>query len=265
MSAIARRAVTAEWTKLRSMPSTTWTALAVVGITVGLTAFMASTSSTDANQAGGLPGDDDVVANALFGVWLGQVAMVALGALAATSEFATGTIRATLSAIPRRGVAFGAKVTIVAGIALAIGAVTSVASFLVAQPLQHGNGYNAPAYPHVSLTDPLVLRAVVGTALYLTLLALFAMGVAVIVRHTAAATTVAVTLVLAPTVVLGFFTGTIREVLQWLSPVAGMSIQITRDRFDNPPYGLWVGLGLTAAWAIGALLVGAWLWRRRDA
>jgi ABC-type transport system involved in multi-copper enzyme maturation permease subunit len=264
VSAVMRRSLAAEWTKLRSIPSTTWTVLAVVGITVGLTAFMAAVGSTDANEVGGT-GDDDVVVNALFGVWLGQVAIVVLGALAATSEFDTGTIRATLSAIPRRGVVFEAKVAVVAGVALILGLATSVISFLIAQPLLHGGGYNPPAYPHVSITDPFVVRAVFGTALYLSLLALFAMGVGVIVRHTAAAITVAVTLVLAPTVVLGFFTGTIREVLQWLSPVAGMSIQITRDRFDNPPYGSWVGLGLTAAWTIGALLVGAWMFRRRDA
>jgi hypothetical protein len=258
-----RRALVAEWTKLRSVPGTAWTAAAIVGVTVGLTAFFAAVGGTDANQVGGT-GDDDVVVNSLFGVWLGQVAIVTLGALAATSEFATGTIRATLSAIPRRGVAFGAKAAVVAGLAFAIAAVTSVTSFLIAQPLLHGGGYNPPAYPHLSLADPSVVRAVVGTAVYLTLLALFALGVATIVRHASAAITIAVALVLAPTIMLGFFTGTIRELFQWLSPVAGMSIQITRERWDNPPYGPWVGLGLTAAWAVGALLIGAWMLRRRD-
>lgn len=257
------RAIRAEWTKLRSVPSTTWTAVAVVGITVGLTAFMAAAGSTDANEAGG-PGDDDVVVNALFGVWLGQIAVVVLGAVAATSEFATGTIGATLSAIPRRGMAFGAKVAIVAVVALVLATAASVSSFLVAQPLLHEGGYNPPAYPHVSLADPFVVRAVVGTALYLTLVALFAVGVATIVRHAAAAITVAVGLVLAPSVLLGFFTGSIRELMQWISPVAGMSIQITRERFDNPPYGPWVGLGITAAWTLTVLLVAAWTLRRRD-
>jgi ABC-2 type transport system permease protein len=71
--------------------------------------------------------------------------------------------------------------------------------------------------------------------------------------------------VLVPTVVMGFFTGSIRELLQWISPAAGLSIQITRERWDNPPFGPWVGLGITAAWAAAALIVGIWTLRRRDA
>jgi hypothetical protein len=50
----------------------------------------------------------------------------------------------------------------------------------------------------------------------------------------------------------------------WISPVAGLSIQITRDRFDNPPYGPWVGLALTAAWAVVGLIAAAWMVKRRD-
>jgi hypothetical protein len=259
----------AEWTKLRSLPSATWTAAAVVGLTVGLTVFVATNARVvGANGVGGggaAGGDYDVVANALRGVWVGQVAMVALGALAVTSELATGTIRATLAAIPRRGVAFGAKAAVVAATALALGTVTSVLSFQIAQPLMHDRGYNPPAYPRVSLTDAAALRAVLGTALFLTFLALFALGVATIVRHAAAAMTVVVGLVLAPTVVLGFLSeGWIRDLFQWISPVAGLSIQVTRERWDNPPFGPWVGLGITAAWAIAALIIGAWMWNRRD-
>src|SRR4029450_13222763 len=96
----AMRTLRAEWTKLRSVPSTTWTAIAVVGVTVGVTAFLAAVGHTDANTDAnkfGAPGDDDVVVNALRGAWLGQAAMVVLGALAMTSEFASGTIRATFA------------------------------------------------------------------------------------------------------------------------------------------------------------------------
>jgi hypothetical protein len=268
VSGILRRTVRAEWTKLRSVPSTTWTAIAVVGVTVGVTAFLAAVGHTDANTDAnkfGAPGDDDVVVNALRGAWLGQAAMVVLGALAMTSEFASGTIRATFAAIPRRDVAFGAKAAVVGACALALGSVASVLSFVIAQPLLHEGGYNPPAYPHVSLMDPSALRAVLGTALFLTLLALFATGVAAIVRHTVAATTIVVGLVLVPTVVTGFFTGAIRTLFQTIAPAAGLSIQVTRERLDNPPFGPWVGLGITAAWAVAALVIGGWALRRRDA
>jgi hypothetical protein len=236
----------------------------LVGVTVGLTAFLAAVGSTDANQAGGTPGDDDVLVNSLRGVWLGQVAMVALGALAATSEFATGTIRTTFMAIPRRAVAFGAKVGVTGAVACAVGSAASVLSFLVAQPLLHEGGYVAPAYPAVSLTDAIALRAVVGSALYLTLLALFSAGIATIVRHPETAMTIVVGLVLVPTVVMEFFTGTPRDLLQNVAPSAGLAIQTTTARYDTPPLGPWGGLGVTAAWTAAALLVAAWTIGRRD-
>jgi ABC-2 type transport system permease protein len=264
MSGIATRAIQAEWTKLRSVRSTRWTTLVLVGVTVGLTAFLAAVGSTDANRAGGTPGDDDVLVNSLRGIWLGQVAMVAFGALAATSEFASGTIRTTFTAIPRRIVAFGAKVGVVGGVALGIGSAASVLSFLLAQPLLHEGGYVAPAYPAVSLLDALAFRAVAGSAMYMTLLALFAVGVATIVRHPATAMTVAVALVLVPTVVMEFFTGTLRELLQQVAPSAGLAIQITTARYDTPRLGPWGGLGVTAGWAAAALLVAAWTIGRRD-
>jgi hypothetical protein len=263
VNGIIGRALRAEWTKLRSVRSSTWTVMAVVAVTVGVSAFLAAVGSTNANEVGA-PGDDDVVVNGLRGVWLGQIAMVAFGAIAVTSEFATGTIRATFSAIPRRATAFGAKAAVVAAVALVVGSVASVLSFTIAQPLLHEGGFAPPAYPHVSLADPSALRAVLGTGLFLTLLALFAMGVAAIVRHTAAAMTAAVGLVLVPTVLMEFFTGRIRELLQQGAPAAGLSIQITADKYDVPPLGPWGGLAVTAAWALAALLVGLWTLERRD-
>jgi ABC-2 type transport system permease protein len=263
MSAPVSRAVRAEWTKLRSVPSTTWTAVAVLGVTVGVSAFLAAVGGTNANEAGAR-GDDDVVVNGLRGVWLGQVAMVALGGVAVTSEFASGTIRATFAAIPRRMVAFGAKVAVVGAFGLAVGSAASVLSFVIAEPLLHEGGFVPPAYPIVSLADPFAVRAVVGTALYLMLLALFAVGVATIVRNTATAMTVVVGLVLVPTVVMEFFAGAPRELLQQVAPVAGLAIQITTERYDTPPLGPWGGLGVTATWTGVALVAAARTMRSRD-
>lgn len=263
MSGLVARALRAEWTKLRSVRSTTWTAIAVVGVTVGISAFLAGVGGTNANKVG-VRGDDDVVVNSLRGVWLGQVPMVVLGAIAVTSEFATGTIRASFTAVPRRLVAFGAKAAVAGTVALAAGSLASMLSFLMAEPLLHEGGFVPPAYPIVSLEDASAIRAVAGTALYLTLLALFALSVAAIVRHTAAAMTLVVGLVLVPTVVMEFFTGHPRELLQQVAPAAGLAIQVTSERYDTPALGTWGGLGVTAAWALAAFLAAAWTIARRD-
>ena len=263
MSGIATGAIRAEWTKLRSVRGTSWTTIAVVGMTIGLTAFMAANSGTDAHRSGSGPGDDNVLVMSLRGIWLGQIGMVTLGALAAASEFAYGTIRMSFAAVPRRLAAFGAKVSVVGALALAIGFTASVLSFLVAQPLLHARGYVAPAYPAVSLTDALAFRSMAGSALYLTLLALFAVGVATIVRHPATAMTIVVGLVLVPTVLMEFFTGRLREVLRQVAPSAGLGIQIATPRYASP-LGPWGRLGVTATWAVAALLIAAWTIRRRD-
>jgi hypothetical protein len=239
-----------------------WTALATIGLTVGFTAFVAVVGHTDATRAG--QGDDDVVVNALRGVHLGQMAIVSFGVLAITSEYATGLIRTTLTAIPRRGEVFASKVVIVATTAVVTGAVASIVSFLTAQPLLHGGGFVPPAYPIVTLADPGVLRAVLGTALFLTALALFAFGIGGVVRHTGGAATIALGVVLVPTVLAEFFPGRVRELVLELTPVAGLAIQTIRADRGGVPIGPWGGLAVTSIWAAAALLVAYWLLRVRD-
>jgi ABC-2 type transport system permease protein len=263
MNALVRRGLRAEWTKLRSLPSTTWTVIASVAVTVGVSTFLAAVGGTDANEVGAA-GDDDVVVNSLRGIWLGQVAMVALGAIAVTSEFATRTISATFTALPHRRIALAAKAMAVGVVALAAGSAASVLSFVIAQPLLQAGGFAPPAYPSVSLTDATVLRAVAGTAVYLTLLALFAVGVAAIVRYTSTAMTLVVALILVPTAVVDFFPGPLRELLQLVAPTAGLAIQITSTAYDTPPLGPWGGLAVTAAWTLAALVAATWTIQRRD-
>jgi hypothetical protein len=255
------RTLTAEWTKLRTVRGPWWTAVVAAGSMVAFTAFIAAVAHTDATRAG--QGDDDVVVNALRGVFVGQLAIVSFGVLAITSEYGTGLIRATFAASPVRGGVFAAKATTVAVTAAVAGTVASVASFQVAQPLLHGGGFVPPAYPIVALSQPDVLRAVLGTALFLTALALFAFGVGVIVRHTGGAATAAIGAVLLPTVLAEFFPGRVRDLVLELTPSAGLAIQSTRPGAQTP-FGPWGGLAVTAIWALASLTVASVLLRVRD-
>lgn len=262
MTAIMVRTLRAEWAKLRSSRSLVWTLLATVGCTLALTAFLTAVGHTDATRAG--EGDDDVVVNALFGVQLGQIAVVSFGALMIAPEYATGMIRTTLTSTPSRGMVFAGKAALVGTAAGAAGLVASVGSFLIAQPLLHGGGYVPPAYQIVSLGDADVLRAVLGTGLFLTLLALFAFGLGALIRHTSTAITLAIGAVLLPTVLGGFLAGGIRDLILQASPVAGVAIQATRERQVGPPIAPWAGIGVTLAWAAAALLAAFCAFRVRD-
>jgi ABC-type transport system involved in multi-copper enzyme maturation permease subunit len=255
-------ALRSEWAKLRSSRSLVWTLVAMIVCTIALTAFLTAVGHTDATRAG--EGDDDVVVNALFGVQVAQIAVVSFGVLMIASEYATGMMRTTLSATPRRGILFAAKALLVGAAAGTAGVIASVASFLIAQPLLHGGGYVPPAYPVVTLGDADVLRAVLGTGLFLMLLALFAFGLGGVLRHTSAAVTLAVGAVLLPTVLGGFLTGRIRDLILQSSPVAGLAIQATRERLVGPPIAPWAGIGVTFGWAFVAVLAAYFAFRVRD-
>jgi ABC-2 type transport system permease protein len=256
-------ALRAEWTKLWSLPSSTWSVLAIVGLTVLFTLFLAAVASTDATRAG--QGDDDVVVNSLRGVYLGQIAVVSFAVVAITSEFGTGMIRTTFAAMPNRGAALGAKVTVVSGVVLVAASVASVASFLVAQPLLHGGGFVPPAYPLVSLGDASAVRAVAGTAAFMTVLALIGLGIGTLLRNTTLAISWVLGLLLIPLVMTAFLPERMQELVQELTPIAGLAIQSTVERPDNLPIGPWGGLGVTCVWAAASLLAAFWSIIARDA
>jgi ABC-2 type transport system permease protein len=55
-----------------------------------------------------------------------------------------------------------------------------------------------------------------------------------------------------------------RRLHQWSPMDAGLSIQATTD-LAHPPLSPWTGLAVLAAWAAGAAMLGALLFRYRDA
>jgi ABC-2 type transport system permease protein len=136
---MAGRVLLAEWTKLRTVRSTTWALLAVAVLTVGLSAFVCSALDTDA----GARSDDDSVAPSVAGVYVSQIAVAAMAVLAITGEYATAMIRTSFTAVPRRRTVLAAKAVVVAAVTLAVGLGASVASFLVGQPILAGNGFVA--------------------------------------------------------------------------------------------------------------------------
>jgi hypothetical protein len=254
------RVLRAEWTKFRTVRSSTWTLVIAVGVTVLLTLLVVAGQSTDARQGG----DDDVVKFSLTGVYIGQLVLVTFGVLLMTSEYATGLIRSTFAAVPRRPVVLVAKAAVVAATGLVAGVVATVVSFLVAQPILRNNGYEGPAYPALSLTDGLVLRAVLGSAAFLALLALFGLGTGAIVRRTAGAVSAAIGLVLLPAILAGAVPEAIGDWMIRLTPSAGLAVMQTRPDPDIP-IGPWAGLGVVAAYAVVSIGVGVWLVSRRDA
>ena len=102
------RTLLSEWTKLRTQRGTLIALFTMCFLMVAMTAFAASESHTDAVFGG----DDDVVQLGLTGIVFAQIAAIVAGASLITSEYATGMIRATLTATQRRFRVLAAKAVV---------------------------------------------------------------------------------------------------------------------------------------------------------
>lgn len=259
------QALHAEWTKLRTLRSTGWALLALVVCTVAVSAFAAQVGPADCAPR---PCTLDTARIALTGVYLGQIAVVALAVLAITAEYDTQTMRLTLQAIPRRWTVFAAKAAVVAAAATTASALAVTACLLAGRIILPANGFTADnGYPSLlPLSDGPTRRALLGTIAYLGLVALLSLGVGAVMRHTAAATTTVLSLLYVVPVAARFVTEP--EWQLWLARTApmtaGLAIQSTQS-LDNAPIGPWAGLAVIAIYAAAALITGAVLFVARDA
>jgi ABC-2 type transport system permease protein len=213
------------------------------------------------HAAGGCGQDPAKVS--LTGVYLGQAVVAILAVLAIGGEYSTGMIRLTFAAMPRRMSVLAAKAAVVTGLVLAVGAVATVGSMLAGQLVLRGRGLTGPP---LSLGNGADLRAALGSALYLALIGLLALGVTTTVRDSAAAIGIVLSLLfLFPLLAVTASGGAWRRHLEQIAPMtAGLDIQSTAN-IRALPLTPWQGLGVLAAWAAGALLLGGLALRLRDA
>jgi ABC-2 type transport system permease protein len=251
--------IRAELTKLRSVRSTTWTLLATVGLAIGFGALVgvSQMSSWDnLDPAERLRFDPTFFS--LSGLWLAQLGVGVLGVLLVTSEYATGQIRATLGATPQRLTVLAAKATAFTGVVLAVGVVASFSAFLIGQRIFATKGLET------ALSEPGVLRAVFGGALYLAGVGLLGVGLGTILRRTAGAVAALAGLLVVVPMVAGFLPSSFQESFgKFLPAQAGMSIfSVAPDPRALEP---WTGYGVFLAYVVLALVAGGILLVRRDA
>ena len=254
-------ALRSEWTKIRSVRSTVWTLAAAIIIAVGISTLgnwgQASHTTLSAQQLAA----KDLVQRSMFGIMLGQLVMVVFGALAITSEYATGMIRTSLSAQPRRLPVYFAKLLVVAAIAFVVGEIISFASFLI------GIHFWAAKGVHLSLSSHGALQAVIGGGLYLDGAALLAFGIGAAMRHTAGAITTGVFLLFVITIIVAFMPDSWQaDIDKYLPANAGEQVWATQHTADvGTAFGAWAGFGVYMAYAVLALLIGMWVFKRKDA
>jgi len=252
-------ALRSEATKLRTVRSTVWTLLATVVATVGVGTLISVARVGRWDQLSLREQlAIDPTALSLRGVYLAQLAIGVLGVLVISSEYTTGMIRTTLTAVPRRRTVLFAKVAVFTVVAFVVAEVASFAAFFV------GQSVFASKHVDASLSDPGVLRAVVGAGVYLTLIGLLGLALGTLLRRTAGAIATLFGLVLvAPALVQALPSPWNTDVGKLLPMNAGRALFSVRS---NSSLLTPVDALLALVVAVGVVLVLAWVAiERRDA
>jgi ABC-2 type transport system permease protein len=281
-------------------------ALFIVSVGLGI-AIAAGTAANFANHPFQKVGFDATQTSLGAFFELGQLIIAVIGAMVITSEYSTGMIRTSLTAQPRRGVVYAAKAITFGTVALVISVVTAFVAFVAGQAMYASSGVgaslfhavNIPANGNVSclhgvpagpgappgaircptgervmtvtawdvIHPSTVLAAIIGTALFVTLVALISFGVGSIIRHTAGT----IATVIALMFIIPLLENTLpsswhNDIMRFLPDAANQVVSVTIA--GNDPGHLWSAwpqLGVTALWAAALVAVGAYLFRKRDA
>jgi ABC-2 type transport system permease protein len=255
-------ALSAEWRKLRSVRSTFWLlAVAAGGIACaalfvwyasrvfdGATAAHQTRFQAAAPEQGFLP--------------LVQLCLAALGVLAVTGEYATGTMRSSLAVVPRRGVLFAAKAVTVTAVALLAGEVVVFGMFAVGRLIA---GHRTMSF-NATAVAPEVPHLLAG-GLSGAVLALLGLGLGTVLRSTAGAVVSVVALLF----VLPTLVGLLPE--PWHRRFGSvLPANLVDQLAPRPGPGYFHGVlppaaaaAVLAGWVLAALLPAAVLLRRRDA
>jgi len=290
-----RGVIASEFTKLRSVRSTYWTIAALIIVSVGIAAIagfgIASNLHSNPQNKAGLDATQDSLI-AFFE--LGQLIIAVIGAMSITSEYSTGMIRTSMTAMPRRGTVYLGKLIVLTSVTLVVSLVTSFIAFFVGQAAMSGSGVSASLFhsttvpanvimsppaggpgsgpPNVTFqgTDVIssgtVLTAVVGTALFVTVVALIAFGLGAIIRHTAGAITSAIGLMFVLSIIIQILPENWRwDIMRFFPDAAGRVISVTVGSSNPHLWSAWPQFLVTVIWAAVLVGAGGYLFRKRDA
>ncbi|MBP2707566.1 hypothetical protein JOL79_27660 [Microbispora sp. RL4-1S] len=252
------RVLLSEWTKFRSIRATVWL-LAGAFVVAAVYAFLFGTASarqytaaTAADQAAFDPTDPGFRSLLLAGVLANAV-----GVLAVTSEYASGTIRVSVTAVARRRSLVAAKAVVAGAVLCLAGPLIALTSFLVAQAALAANGA-----PVARIGDPGVPGAIAGAGVFFGLLGVFGVGLGFLLRRSAGAVWAAALLILLPGMASLFPKGLALWMVTWWPTAAGVRLFSVHPPAGGPSA---LGGGALLTVAVLAFLVGAMaLFRKRD-
>jgi ABC-type transport system involved in multi-copper enzyme maturation permease subunit len=258
MKVTQARVILSEWTKFRSLRSTLITLAVSVILTVGLGTLISAVTASHWSQAS--PSDRagfNAVVTSLDGARISQLAVGVLGVLLISGEYATGMIRATLTAVPKRLPVLWAKLLVFSG---AVGLVSLVSTFIA---FFLGQAMLSSQHLGVTISSPGALRMVAGAGLYLLLVGLIGMALGTLLRNTAAG--------ISSLVALFFVIPPVLDLLprSWANNIGPYLPSNAGESFWGHPDGVHLsalaGLLVLLGWTAAAIGAAAWRLRTQDA
>jgi ABC-2 type transport system permease protein len=244
--------------KLFTTRSPLWCTLAAIAVVVGFAALIAGVDSNNVAT----------IASSQFGANFGLMIVMVMAALAVTTEYRFGTIRATFQAIPNRTSTLVAKTVVVALFAGVIGEVVAFASVAITKLIQS----NAD----LSINTAFEWRATAGLGLVYALAAVIAIAVGTLIRHSAGAVSLLLIYTLLVESLVALIPNVGDDIQKWMPFqmanmfIAGDPDPSTRAITDGPPpatagLGPWAALAYFAGFAVVMLAIAIFTANKRDA
>jgi hypothetical protein len=252
------RVARSEWIKLRSVRSTMWSLLVTLLLVIGIGILVCvifearwpHLGAEDRHHFNGLRAS-------LAGVNFAQLSIGVLGVLVITAEYSTGSIRSTLSAVPKRLPVLWAKAAVFGTVAFVVSLPAVFIVFFAGQAILTGQHIN------IAISHPGVLRSLFGAALYLTVMGLFGLGLGAIVRSTAGGIASLAALVFVVPPIVGLLPSSVSNSVDPYLPInAGGALWTIHP--DPNTLAPWAGFGVFCAYAAVAIAIAAVLLVRRD-
>jgi ABC-2 type transport system permease protein len=248
-----RQVIRSEAVKIATLRSTLWTLLITVA---GMTIVTIISTNTDLHKSPGWYQGFDPTNQSLAGLLIGILTMGVFGVMVVTGEYASGTIRPSLSATPRRPLFLAGKAVVAGAGMLVVGEALAFGCFALGQAILSGGGA-----PSAHLGQPGVARAVVMSGAFLALFGLLGMGLGVIVRNTAGAISAYVGVTFLLPLLLHQLAGNPAR----YTPVQILANSVSMTATSHSEVSPTVGLVLMVAYAAALLVAGAVLFTSRDA
>jgi ABC-2 type transport system permease protein len=239
--------VAAEWLKLR----TTRLLLGAIPLAVGLSVAAVAGEVVAADGARALESTDGV-RHVLAVTGAGALVVLIVGIMISAGEHRHGTVADTFLTSPRRQRVIVAKLVVGAGLGLAVGAVSSLASIGIAGLLYSVEGATFP------VGDAEVWLTLAGALVYTALFAVIGVALGALVRNQVLAIALALTWF---AVVEHTLVNLARDIGRWLPVAAGQAI--VRTPLDDLLSPL-AGTAVLVAYAVAVALAGIGATARRD-